>query len=190
MGQSKTKMHVVVCGLDNSGKTTIINHMKPTPLRTKHIAATVGYNVDKFEKGRVAFTVFDMGGAKKFRGLWETYYNDIDAVIFVVDSSDTLRLCVVKAEIEAMLEHADISRELPGGSRVPFLFYANKMDLPSAKTAAELVDMLDLTTLMANHPFLICSSNALKGTGVEEGFEWLQGMPCRNGNKAGAKQRR
>ncbi|AAZ13270.1 ADP-ribosylation factor, putative [Trypanosoma equiperdum] len=188
MGQSKTKLQVVMCGLDNSGKTTIINQVKPAQSSSKHITATVGYNVETFEKGRVAFTVFDMGGAKKFRGLWETYYDNIDAVIFVVDSSDHLRLCVVKSEIQAMLKHEDIRRELPGGGRVPFLFFANKMDAAGAKTAAELVEILDLTTLMGDHPFVIFASNALKGTGVHEGFSWLQETASRQSGKAGTKR--
>ncbi|ORC89870.1 putative ADP-ribosylation factor [Trypanosoma theileri] len=186
MGQSKTKLHIITCGLDNSGKTAIINQLKPTPLRTEHISATVGYNVETFEKSGARFTVFDMGGAKKFRGLWESYYDNVDGIIFVVDSSDHLRLCVVKEEIELMLQHPDIKRELPGGGeqRIPVLFYANKMDLPGAKTAAELVDLLDLTTLMADHPFNIFASNALQGTGVASGFDWLQSTLIRQKESA------
>nr|CCC92260.1 putative small GTPase [Trypanosoma congolense IL3000] len=181
MGQSKTKMHIVVCGLDNSGKTTIINQLKPKPLQCGHITATVGYNVETFDKGRFAFTVFDMGGAKKFRGLWESCYDSIDAVVFVVDSSDHLRLCVAKAEIVAIVEHSAIRREHCDGWRVPFLFFANKMDVAGAKTVAELADIFDLTTLMEDHPFVIFASDALKGTGVHEGFEWLQNIAaCRN----------
>ncbi|EAN86095.1 ADP-ribosylation factor, putative, partial [Trypanosoma cruzi] len=199
MGQSKTKLHIITCGLDNSGKSSIINRLKPTALQSEHISATVGYNVEVFEKGSAKFTVFDMGGAKKFRGLWETYYENINGIIFVVDSSDELRLCVVKEEIELMLQHPDIARELPktNGAKIPFLFYANKMDLPNAKTAAELVDLLDLTTLMADRPFNIFASNALKGTGVNEGFFWLQNTLLRQSNtissssssRGGARQR-
>ncbi|KEG07371.1 putative ADP-ribosylation factor [Trypanosoma grayi] len=189
MGQSKTKLHIVTCGLDNSGKTTIINQLKPTALRSEHISATVGYNVETFEKGRAKFTVFDMGGAKKFRGLWESYYENINGVIFVVDSSDELRMCVVKEEIELMLQHPDIARELPGrkGAKIPFLIYANKMDLPNAKSAAELVDMLELTTLMADRPFNIFASNAVKGTGVSDGFDWLQRMLLQQNSSGGGK---
>ncbi|ESL07115.1 ADP-ribosylation factor [Trypanosoma rangeli SC58] len=191
MGQSKTKLNIITCGLDNSGKTSIINRLKPASVQTEHITATIGYSVDVLERGDVRFTVFDMGGAKKFRGLWESYYENINGVIFVLDSSDELRLCVAKEEIELMLQHPDIARELPGGSgaKIPFLFYANKMDLPNAKTAADLVDILDLTTLMGDRPFNIFASNALKGKGISEGITWLQNTLMRQKEaRRGAKR--
>ncbi|RNE98686.1 ADP-ribosylation factor [Trypanosoma rangeli] len=191
MGQSKTKLNIITCGLDNSGKTSIINRLKPASVQTEHITATIGYNVDVLERGDVRFTVFDMGGAKKFRGLWESYYENINGVIFVLDSSDELRLCVAKEEIELMLQHPDIARELPGGNgaKIPFLFYANKMDLPNAKAVTDLVDILDLATLMGDRPFNIFASNALKGKGISEGINWLQNTLVRQKQaRRGAKR--
>ena len=38
------------------------------------------------------FTVFDMSGAGRYRALWEQYYADAAAAVFVVDSADRLRL--------------------------------------------------------------------------------------------------
>jgi GTPase SAR1 family protein len=38
------------------------------------------------------FTVFDMSGAGRYRMLWEHYYRETQAVIFVLDSADKLRL--------------------------------------------------------------------------------------------------
>jgi ADP-ribosylation factor-like protein 6 len=40
----------------------------------------------------VKFTVFDMSGAGRYRTLWEQYYKDAQAVIYVIDSADRLRL--------------------------------------------------------------------------------------------------
>ncbi|KPA78040.1 putative ADP-ribosylation factor-like putativesmall GTPase [Leptomonas pyrrhocoris] len=174
MGQAKTKLNIIVCGLDNSGKTTIINYMKPEDQRTENIAATVGYNVDKFKKGKIEFTAFDMGGAQKFRGLWESYYSNIDGVVFVVDSTDHLRLCVVKDELQLMLHHADLKN-----TAVPFLFFANKMDLPGAKTPMELTQIVELNSIMGDHPMNIFASNALKGEGIDDGLQWLQSAMLR-----------
>ena len=44
-----------------------------------------------------------MSGASNYRSLWETYYRNVQAVIFVVDSSDKIRVCVAKDELDAML---------------------------------------------------------------------------------------
>jgi len=46
-----------------------------------------------------------MSGQGRYRDLWEHYYADVDAVIFVVDSSDKIRTCVAKDELEQMLNH-------------------------------------------------------------------------------------
>ena len=37
-------------------------------------------------------TAFDMSGAGRYRSLWEAYYPEAAAVVFVVDSADRLRL--------------------------------------------------------------------------------------------------
>jgi len=55
--------------------------------------------------GDLHFTMFDMSGQAKYRNLWEHYYTDTDAVIFVVDSADAVRMCVVKDELNTILAH-------------------------------------------------------------------------------------
>ena len=39
----------------------------------------------------MSFTVFDMSGAGRYRNLWENYYADADAIIYVIDTSDKVR---------------------------------------------------------------------------------------------------
>jgi ADP-ribosylation factor-like protein 6 len=71
----KKKSSCVLCvGLDNSGKTTIINRLKPDRAQTTDIVPTVGFTVEKFETQNLAFTVFDMSGQGRYRNLWEHYY--------------------------------------------------------------------------------------------------------------------
>lgn len=40
----------------------------------------------------LTFTVFDMSGAGRYRTLWEQYYAEAEAIIFVIDAADKLRL--------------------------------------------------------------------------------------------------
>eukprot|EP00906_Rhabdomonas_costata_P035716 RCo050177 len=164
--QSKRRLDLITCGLDNSGKSTIINHLKPTKHREENLAPTVGYQVETFSKGKVNFKVFDMGGAKKFRNLWEHYYHDVSGVIFVVDTADHIRMCLVKDELSMLVSNKDLKS-------VPILFFANKMDIPGAATPAEVAEKLDLAELCGDRPYNIFASNALSGQGVEEGLNWL-----------------
>ncbi len=36
----------------------------------------------------LAITCFDMSGQSRYRSLWEHYYVQVEAIIFVVDSTD------------------------------------------------------------------------------------------------------
>eukprot|EP00998_Keelungia_sp_KM082_P007496 NODE_3692_length_862_cov_189.975510_g3456_i1.p1 GENE.NODE_3692_length_862_cov_189.975510_g3456_i1~~NODE_3692_length_862_cov_189.975510_g3456_i1.p1 ORF type:complete len:208 (-),score=57.55 NODE_3692_length_862_cov_189.975510_g3456_i1:239-772(-) len=164
--QSKKKIDLITCGLDNSGKTTIINHLKPQKQRVDDTTPTIGYVVETFTKGKVNFKVFDMGGAKKFRDLWSHHFRDVEGVLFVIDCADKLRICLVKNELELLLEN----KELKG---TPILFFANKMDIPGALMPPEVAEQLELAELCADRPYNIVASNALVGTGVEDGIKWL-----------------
>ena len=46
-----------------------------------------------------------MSGHEKYRSLWEHYYPDAEAIIFVVDTTDRLRACVARDELEQLLAH-------------------------------------------------------------------------------------
>ena len=56
------------------------------------VVPTVGFQVEEFSKNGLAFTVFDMSGQGRYRNLWEHYYKDVGGVIFVIDSTDKIRM--------------------------------------------------------------------------------------------------
>ena len=70
----KKEANVLVVGLDNSGKTTVMNHFKPPEEKITEIVPTVGFNVEKFTVKNLSFTAFDMSGQGRYRNLWEHYY--------------------------------------------------------------------------------------------------------------------
>ena len=60
--RSNKKSHIIIVGLDNSGKSTLINFLKPKKYAEVDIAATVGFKVENFTKSKIDFTCFDMSG--------------------------------------------------------------------------------------------------------------------------------
>ena len=90
--------------------------------------------------------------------MWEMYYKDAQAVIFVIDSADRLRMAVARDELEGILSHEDITK-----NNSLFLFFANKMDMADACSAAEASHLLDLPSLLKGKAFHIQASNALTG---------------------------
>mmetsp|Transcript_9869 Transcript_9869/g.28367 ORF Transcript_9869/g.28367 Transcript_9869/m.28367 type:complete len:183 (-) Transcript_9869:105-653(-) len=165
IGFSKPQCKVLCVGLDNSGKSTVIQHLKPKQAALKEITPTVGFNVEQFSRSGINFTVFDMSGAGKYRPLWEHYFKDVDAIMFVIDCSDKLRMCRVKEELKMLLEHPDTKG-------VPTLFFANKIDISDHLNPVECVQYLDLDAVK-DRPWHITPSNALTGFGLEDGVGWI-----------------
>ena len=68
LGLLKTEAEVLVVGLDNSGKTTLIRHLIGTEKAgsVDEITPTVGYNTDTFVRGPIKFNVYDMSGHGKY----------------------------------------------------------------------------------------------------------------------------
>merc|ERR1711998_23948 len=165
VGSSSKRVRIICVGLDNSGKTTIIAHLKPKKAVSQEIVPTVGFTVEEFQKNGLSFTIFDMSGQGRYRNLWEHYYKDVGGIIFCIDSTDALRMCVAKDELEQMLQHPDLRS-------VPLLFFANKMDQPTAKQPVECVSLLELDQI-TDKPWHIAASNALTGEGIDAGIAWL-----------------
>merc|ERR1711915_305409 len=90
----------------------------------------------------VGFTAFDMSGQGRYRNLWEHYYRDCQGIIFVVDSSDRLRMVVAKDELDMLLQHPDIQAR-----KLPILFFANKMDMRDAMSSVKVSQTLGLERL-------------------------------------------
>lgn len=158
---------ILVVGLDNSGKTTILNKIKPAKAALLEVVPTVGFNLEEFAKNNLQFTCYDMSGHSKYRELWTRFYAEAQAIIFVLDATDRLRLNVAKAELDEILNHPDI-RSRP----IPILIFANKMDLPNAITPVECTEELRLHEI-TSRPWTIIPSVAINGDGLEEGVSWL-----------------
>jgi ADP-ribosylation factor-like protein 6 len=163
----KRDFNLLVVGLDNSGKTTIVNCLKPSGAKAATIAPTVGFTVDKINAKSLNFTTYDMSGQSRYRNLWEAYYRETDALIFVVDSADRMRFVVAMEEIFSMLEHPDVKSK-----STPLLVFANKMDAKGAVNHHDLTKELQLDSIRGR-AWGIYQTNALQAEGIVEGIAWL-----------------
>ena len=114
---------------------------------------TVGFAVETFTKDNLGFTVFDMSGQGRYRNLWEHYYPECAGIIFCIDSTDKIRMCVAKDELESMLAEKNIKER-----SVPILFFANKMDLPTAESPVNCVQQLSLDKITDKPWHITCAA--------------------------------
>ena len=150
-------------GLDAAGKTTILYKLKLGESVTT--IPTIGFNVETVEYKNIAFTMWDVGGQDKIRPLWRYYYQNTQAVIFVVDSNDRERVEEVKEELFRLVQEDELRDAV-------VLVLANKQDLPNAMTATELRGKLGLDQLRGRNWYLQ-SACATTGDGLYEGLDWL-----------------
>jgi len=111
--------------------------------------------------------VWDVGGQDKIRPLWRHYYQNTQGIIFVVDSKDMDRIDVARDEMHRMLNDDELRDAV-------LLVFANKQDLPSVMSAAEMTDKLGLHVLhSSNRLWHIQACCGTTGDGLHEGLDWL-----------------
>lgn len=163
MRRSDNQCRILLLGLDNAGKTTILKNLcNEDPTET---SPTRGFNVKTVQADSFKFNVWDIGGQKAIRQYWDNYFEGTDALVWVVDCTDEPRLEETSLELTQIL--AD-----PKMANVPVLIFANKQDLASALPADEVTVALDLHQIR-DHPWQIQGCSALTGQGLDEGLKWL-----------------
>merc|ERR1711937_286607 len=160
----KKEMRILMVGLDNAGKTTVLYKLKLGEV--VNTIPTIGFNVETVEYKNISFNVWDVGGQTKIRPLWRHYFQNTQGLIFVVDSNDRERIHETREELHKMLNEDDLRDAV-------LLVFANKQDLPQAMNAAEITDKLGLHALKQRH-WYIQAAIARTGEGLYEGLDWLQ----------------
>jgi ADP-ribosylation factor-like protein 8 len=176
------KLEVVIVGLGNSGKTTLLNVLSDgIPVET---VPTVGLNVRMIKKGGVRMKCWDLAGGEQYRNEWSRFTKGCDVIIFVVDANAMYLLPEAKKELHRLLEDKDLAK-------VALLVVANKIDLEPHATEPLLIRgishsysvflpflrfwfivELNLDYIVDN-PWMIIPCSALKTTNVDEIVQWL-----------------
>jgi len=161
---NKKESRILLIGLDNAGKTTILYRLNLN--ETIVTMPTVGFNVERVKYKNIEFTLWDIGGQDKIRCLWQHYYTGTEGIIFVVDASDIERMEEAKQEIQHLFRQEELSH-------IPMLVFANKQDLPNALSAEELATRLGLTSKRTQDLWHVQSCCAKIGDGLYGGLDWL-----------------
>ena len=159
---STTKRKILLIGLDGAGKTSILYRLKLSEyLQT---VATVGLNVETLTHKNLELLMFDIGG--QARSLWSYYFDNVDAIVFVVDSTDKARISIVKDEIKR------ISEALKDQKYV-LLMYLNKQDRDDKIDFKDLVESCGVNDIEYSADVIVQKCSALNGDGLVEGIDKL-----------------
>ncbi|PWA02970.1 hypothetical protein BB558_000863 [Smittium angustum] len=163
--EKEKEMRILFLGLDNAGKTTVVKSIMKKDVNK--ISPTLGFTIDSFEHNGFTVNAWDVGGQRSIRPYWKNYFEKTEGIVWVVDSADRSRLHDCSEELKSVLSE----QRLLGAS---LLILANKQDIDSAASLAEIAKGLDLESIWG-HSWKIYACSAITGEGVMEGISWVVG---------------
>ncbi|KAI8896187.1 ADP-ribosylation factor family-domain-containing protein [Globomyces pollinis-pini] len=164
--KSGKEIRILVLGLDNAGKTTILNRLSGDEIQ--NIKPTQGFNVKSVESDGFKLNLWDIGGQETIRPYWRNYFEGSDILIYVIDSSDKRRLAETGEQLSQLLAESKLGK-------VPLLVYANKQDLVTALPGDEIAVGLNLNSIR-DRAWQIQACSAKDGDGIAEGMEWAMSI--------------
>ena len=168
----KPENHILVIGLDHAGKSTMLEYMKgqfgkQQSLPPDRITPTVGMNIAKFNYAGSHIMMWDLGGQLKMRSMWESYYDEADGVIFIVDAADPDRFEEARQTFLRVREDEKLSH-------IPIVIFANKQDKPGAQSVSGLNAEFFMTHGNRGQEVAqIFGVSAITGRGVDEALVHL-----------------
>ena len=156
---------VLFLGIDNAGKSTLLFQMRDQQF--KDTVPTVGLNVETIKYRDHTLTLWDVSG--QATRLWKHYFDKINAVIYVIDSSDRERLPKSKTYLHRVLQDKELKD-------APILIMANKQDKEGCLTPEQLFEELGMPAVMkegSRKDVMFQGCSAMTGVGVWEGIKQL-----------------
>ncbi|KAM3436285.1 hypothetical protein MY4824_004436 [Beauveria thailandica] len=157
------EMRILMLGLDNAGKTTIVKKILNEDVHT--VSPTLGFIIKTIDYDGYKLNIWDVGGQKTLRSYWRNYFEKTDALIWVVDSTDRLRIEDCREELHGLLQE----ERLAGAC---LLIFANKTDVDGCMTEAEILQVLRLDEIRT-HQWHILQCSAMTGKNLKEGLAWV-----------------
>lgn len=158
-----SELRLLMLGLDNAGKTTILYKLKLGKSTTA--VPTVGFNVETIKYKNMQMHTWDIGGQERIRALWRHYFSGTDLLIFVIDSADRARFENSKSELFKVIADKELKNCL-------ICVLANKQDLPNSAKPSELIETLGLAEIK-DHNWCVIPTVATNGTGLTETLSWI-----------------
>ncbi|KAF8492703.1 Arl8a protein [Gautieria morchelliformis] len=155
---------ICIVGLQASGKTSMVNVIGANQF-SEEVVPTVAFNLRHVKRGGVKLKVWDVAGQPKFRSTWQRYCSGVDAVVFMVDSSEKDSFQTAAFELHSLLAQ-------PALSGIPLLVLGNKNDIPDHATVDELIKSLELDKI-SSRPVSCYSCSMKSQHNLDIVLKWL-----------------
>ncbi|CAL6106973.1 ADP-ribosylation_factor 1 [Hexamita inflata] len=169
------EIRAVMLGLDNSGKTKILQQWKQSEVVQTN--PTIGFNFETIQTQRQNVSIWDVGGEIKQRNLWSYHTVGTNILIFVIDSTerDYNRVQQTKAELLQLLQSEALNKK-------PFLILFNKSDLPNSMSKEEILEEYQISLgmnsqiMQKKHKVNVIKYSAMNYQNIEQVFDWIRSV--------------
>lgn len=161
---------MLVLGLDNSGKTTIIKNMLHEDVNS--ISPTMGFQIQSLPYKEYTLNMWDIGGQTSLRAFWSNYFDKTDVVLWVIDGLSLERIEESYQELRGKIIEQD---RLVG---VYLLISINKTDLIPESEVEQLKEsvsrLLQLEEVIPERDhWSIELVSGKTGAGIENILDWV-----------------
>lgn len=88
---------IVIVGLDNAGKTTILYQFLMNEV--VHTSPTIGSNVEEVVWRNIHFIMWDLGGQQSLRAAWSTYYTNTEVSLINFINHSTVSINTLQIDL-------------------------------------------------------------------------------------------
>ena len=172
--QPAAEKKVILAGLDNAGKTSLLSVLQNKYSVIKNLLPTRGLSRETLEFFGMTLTAWDLGGQianrdKLYFQKPELFFSDADLIIFVIDIQDTKRYDDALDYFESIIKAVTKLEEHP-----LFLITFNKFD-PDLKENDEFIKnkgaiIAEITKIKGTHRVIFTQSSIFDRASVEKMF--------------------
>ncbi|KAL3698258.1 hypothetical protein R1sor_012334 [Riccia sorocarpa] len=150
---------IVLLGPESAGKSTCLATLCNEDLAK--VIPTRGFVIKSLLHDGYRLNIWDVGGQRSLSPYWIYYVSRVDALVYVVDSADKDRHKEAAKELNQLLQEERFAG-------APLLVLANKQDLLKALAAAEILELLELSSVI-DRSVLVHPCSGKSGDGLNEG---------------------
>jgi signal recognition particle receptor subunit beta len=100
------------------------------------IYPTAFINCNRIKIDDKDFNCIEISGLKRFRKVWKNFYNEVHAIVYVIDSTDFGRLSINKKLLEEMDKNLT--------KQMPIAFLINKQDIEKSLTPDQVKEICEI----------------------------------------------
>ena len=169
----KKELRVTLWSFSDEGKTSLL-YRGFKGIKDYRTIPTIGFNVEQIDFNGCKITFWDIGGASGVKNLRNNYFPPNDAIIYLIDSSQTL------ANDNFGLAYKNNFEELQKCIKLiedkPLLIAITKIDIRNTSTA-DIINAYQLQKLFQRKKkFGIIECSSFTSQGIKEILYWLSSI--------------